>query len=224
VSENRFERIYVGWVSEAGRADLLTAPKAPSNYKDPDKIKEYIKVKEAERSNRAASTPGAMNITRIVACADSDELVFSSVGEDAVDDFVNFLQSRVAGFAPGNFIRRLASPEFPPVVVFRARFLAGIAFHLFRQPKLAISASVTGSLRSKEFNLPASLLREEVGKQYFIDPYAELVQYGRAFSQQWPDDVDEQLSLGVVVRLFFPGVVFANDAAIAKALCLRMGL
>jgi hypothetical protein len=48
---------YIGWISQAVRTSYLTAPQAPSNYKDPDKIENYKQEALHKMMMEARSVP-----------------------------------------------------------------------------------------------------------------------------------------------------------------------
>lgn len=79
----------VGWRSYGARPHLLEPPRAPSNYKDPVKIREYIDAENARAVERAATTPGAGALIEVVAIdLATGETVFAS--KDSGDVSVDF--------------------------------------------------------------------------------------------------------------------------------------
>lgn len=65
--EERFmPKVYlVGWVSHAARSHLLTPPEAPSNYKDPVKIREYQESAMSRLLAEAAAVPAVASLYSI---------------------------------------------------------------------------------------------------------------------------------------------------------------
>lgn len=206
---NKFDRIYVGWLSEAHRPDVFPAPKAPANYKDPEKIREYIDRASVGRDELIAVTPGGLKIKAIQAIDTTGETIFGSVSDDVVIDFLSFLKDRVEGFSVDE------RHTTPTVFALRA---------------VALITAMAYSLWETDFDIGmpvASWLQNhhDPYKSPITDPYAVLVNH-ESKPSVWSDRYNTVPApkLEFFLKTFFPDTKFVSDAEIVKALCDRMRL
>lgn len=56
--QTTLNRLYLGWITEPSRTAYLAEPQAPGNYKDEEKIKEYVAKAKHKQLVEASDTPG----------------------------------------------------------------------------------------------------------------------------------------------------------------------
>lgn len=104
---------YVAWAAKVCHESLLDTPKAPSNYKDPQKIEEFIQAAKQRQLRTAAFVPYVSSLVAIRICtAAHGDIVFSAehapdldplhVAQEAVPIFASLreYQQRNGGASP----------------------------------------------------------------------------------------------------------------------------
>lgn len=225
------KNVFVGWRSVSGRPDLLAKPKAPANYKDPQKIQEFIDNAMADRDRRAERTPGALAFSLIEAVDADARQVFYADDAKAPFKFLSFLRDRVAGFsggkpgtgADGRYIRpadeSYNAPVCPAVVAFHARtFVTALVCEY-----LACHAKVSGELGGDW----ATWLWPHIYPAITFDPLQLLVDedsYSLQQASPMPQVVKLSLPMASLVQLICPEFSPSDsDAAKVLAVCQKMG-
>lgn len=82
---------YVGWTGVPWNTDLMPAPAAPSNYKDPAKIAVAVEEKREKQLASAGSIPIYGKLESVCVLNDRGEVVFSHTSGDTHDPLYSHL-------------------------------------------------------------------------------------------------------------------------------------
>lgn len=88
------KKFVVGWASRAANLHLLAEPQSPANWKDPVKIPEYVREKEAKRLADAALMPIVGEVDEILILDQTADVVFHErrlTNPDIALEFTNFV-------------------------------------------------------------------------------------------------------------------------------------
>src|SRR5262245_15036316 len=94
-SPERGSRLYIGWRGAPSRVDLLKSPTAPANYKDPDKIREYIQKETLRQQVQLPFVPGVAFLQELRALDGQGKPVFHMAGHrpgELSKEFIRFLE------------------------------------------------------------------------------------------------------------------------------------
>jgi hypothetical protein len=216
VADDKYKRLFVGWSCEVdqSRIALLDEPQAPKNYKDPEKIAEYVNKERVEQQKRLVVTPGGFLFAGIAAVADDGLPVFSAKGSQAGIMLLRFLSERVYGLSLD-----ILSLTLPMPLVYSHHtsvLVPALLYALWQSPQ-------NDPLRLY-WRGAADLLDPENQRKLFVDPCEMLVQHlksgsgGLRFSETALCDI---LMPEFATPDKQPELIAAKSV---RAMCLKMNL